>query len=91
MTSARGSAGKSSHGYLFYLPGAVLGASATIPMLVEPWLIIVVLLPAPIVWLVLRSHGSLMHRYTDLSHVFDFSSEVGRSAQLERHRRDRRA
>ncbi len=71
-----------SYAYLFYLPGAVLGASATIPMLVEPWLLVVVLLPAPIVWLVLRSHASLMHRYTDLSHVFDFSSQVGRSAHL---------
>jgi diguanylate cyclase (GGDEF)-like protein len=71
-----------SYAYLFYLPGAVLGASATIPMLIEPWLLIVVLLPAPIMWLVLRSHASLMHRYTDLSHVFDFSSQVGRSAHL---------
>ena len=70
-----------SYGYLFYLPGAVLGASAAIPMLIEPWLLAVVLLPAPIMWLVLRSHASLMHRYTDLSHVFDFSSRVSRSAQ----------
>ncbi len=71
-----------SHSYLFYLPGAVLGSSAAIPMLIEPWLAVVFLLPAPMVWLVLRSHGSLMHRYTDLSHVFDFSSQVGRSTQL---------
>jgi len=71
-----------SHSYLFYLPGALLGASAAIPVLIEPWLVFVFLLPAPMVWLVLRSHGALMHRFTDLSHVFNFSSQVGQSTHL---------
>jgi len=71
-----------SHSYLFYLPGAILGASAIVPMLVEPWLVLVVLIPAPMMWLLLRSHGSLMHRYSDLSHAFDFSSEIGSATHL---------
>ncbi len=71
-----------SHSYLFYLPGAVLGASTTIPYLVEPWLVLVFVLPAPLVWLVLRSHGSLMHRFVDLSQIHAFSSQVGRSTHL---------
>ena len=71
-----------SHSYLYYLPGAVLAASAAIPVLIEPWLVFAFLLPAPMVWLVLRSHGALMHRFTDLSHVFNFSSQVGRSTHL---------
>ena len=72
-----------SHSYLFYLPGAVLGASTAVPYLVAPWLIGVFVLPAPLVWLVLRSHGSLMHRFVDLSEIHAFSSHVGRSTQLE--------
>ncbi|MEM9465549.1 MAG: bifunctional diguanylate cyclase/phosphodiesterase [Actinomycetota bacterium] len=71
------------HSYLFYLPGAVLGSAAAIPLLIEPWLALLFILPMPAVWLVLRSHGSLMHRFSDLSNVFDFSSLVGRSAELQ--------
>ncbi len=72
-----------SHSYLFYLPGAVLGASFAIPILVDPWLIMLFAAPAPLVWLILRSHGNLMHRFTDLRDVHEFSSQVGRSAHLE--------
>ncbi len=71
-----------THSYLFYLPGAVLGASTTTPYLVDKWLVLVFVLPAPLVWLVLRSHGSLMHRYVDLSQIHAFSSQVGRSTHL---------
>ncbi|MGI9612870.1 MAG: diguanylate cyclase domain-containing protein, partial [Acidimicrobiales bacterium] len=71
-----------SHSYLYYLPGAALATSAAIPVLIEPWLVFAFLLPAPLVWLVLRSHGALMHRFTDLNHVFNFSSQVGRSTHL---------
>ncbi len=39
--------------------------------------------PAPLVWLILRSHGDLMHRFADLNNVHEFSSQVGRSAHLE--------
>ncbi len=69
--------------YVFYLPGAVLGASTAVPMLIQPWLGAIFLLPAPLVWLVLRAHGSLMHRFTDLTHIHEFSSIVGRSTHLE--------
>ncbi|CAN5774778.1 hypothetical protein BH23ACT10_BH23ACT10_17890 [soil metagenome] len=72
-----------THSYLFYLPGAVLGASTMTPYLVEPWLGVVFIAPAPLVWLVLRSHGALMNRFTDLSQIHAFSSQVGRSAQLD--------
>jgi diguanylate cyclase (GGDEF)-like protein len=72
-----------THSYLFYLPGAVLGASVATPGLIAPWLVVIFLIPAPLVWLVLRSHGTLMHRYTDLSHIHEFSSEVGRSTELQ--------
>ncbi len=67
--------------HIFYLPGAVVGASAVVPILIEPWLGVVFLLPGPLVWLVLRSHGTLMHQYRDLTQVHDFSRQVGRSAE----------
>jgi diguanylate cyclase (GGDEF)-like protein len=72
-----------TNSYVFYLPGAVLGASAAVPVLVEPWLVLIFLVPAPLVWLVLRAHGSLMHRFTDLSNIHEFSSMVGRSTHLD--------
>ncbi len=70
-----------THSHIFYLPGAVVGASAAIPILIEPWLGLVFVLPGPLVWLVLRSHGALMHQYRDLTQVHDFSRQVGRSAE----------
>jgi diguanylate cyclase (GGDEF)-like protein len=70
------------HGYLFYVPSAILGASCAIPTLVAGWLIVPFLVPAPVVWMVLRSHGALLHRFGDLNDIHEFSSHVGRSAQL---------
>ncbi len=72
-----------THSYIFYLPGAVLASSTIVPFLIEPWLGLVFLLPAPLVWVVLRSHGALMHRYSDLTDIHEFSRQVGRSTQLE--------
>jgi diguanylate cyclase (GGDEF)-like protein len=72
-----------THSYLFYLPGAVLGASAAVPYLVAPWLVLLFVVPAPLVWVILRSHGSLMHRFVDLSQIHAFSSQVGRSTHLD--------
>ncbi len=72
-----------THSYIFYLPGAVLASSTVVPFLIEPWLGLLFLLPAPLVWLVLRSHGALMHRYSDLTDIHEFSRQVGRSTELE--------
>ncbi len=72
-----------SHSYLYYLPGAMLGASFAIPMLVEPWLVALFLTPAPLVWFILRSHGSLQHRYADLTNVHEFSSQVGGASHVD--------
>ncbi len=66
---------------LFHLPGAVIAASVAVPMLIEPWLGIIALSPMPVVWFVVRSHGALLHRYTDLSGAHDFSREVGNEAE----------
>ncbi len=67
----------------FYLPGAVLGASLAVPMLIEPWLLAVFGLPAPVMWLMLRSYGRLMHRFADLSQIHEFSSQVSRTAHIQ--------
>ncbi len=72
-----------THSYIFYLPGAILASSTIVPFLIEPWLGLVFLLPAPLVWLILRSHGALLHRYSDLTDIHEFSRQVGRSTQLE--------
>lgn len=71
-----------THSYLFYLPGALLGASAAVCYLTDSWLIVVGIVPAPAIWLVLRTHGALMHRFSDLAHIHEFSSQVGRSTQI---------
>lgn len=71
------------HTYLFHLPGAVVGASAAVPVGIEPWLGAVFLVPVPLVWLVLRSHGSLMHQYSDLSDIHSISNKITRSRQLD--------
>ncbi|MGI9622861.1 MAG: putative bifunctional diguanylate cyclase/phosphodiesterase [Acidimicrobiales bacterium] len=66
---------------VFHLPGAVIASSISIPMLIEPWLGIISLSPAPVVWSVVRTHGALLHRYTDLTSVHEFSREVGNEAE----------
>ena len=66
---------------VFHLPGAVVAASIAVPMLFEPWLGIISLSPAPVVWSVVRTHGALLHRYTDLTSVHEFSREVGNEAE----------
>jgi len=71
------------HTVLFDVPAAVLGASSALPTLVAGWLVVPFLVPAPVVWLVLRSHGALMHRFSDLNDIHDFSSHIGRSAHLD--------
>ncbi len=67
------------HSYLFLLPGALLGGVVALPVLVEPWLSLMFLLPLAAMWLVLRSHGRLLRRFNNLRNIFDFSSLVGRS------------
>lgn len=66
---------------VFHLPGAVVAASIAVPMLLEPWLGIISLSPVPVVWSVVRTHGALLHRYTDLTSVHEFSREVGNEAE----------
>ena len=70
-----------SNAPVFHLPGAVIAASIAVPMLFEPWLGIISLSPAPVVWSVVRTHGALLHRYTDLTSVHEFSREVGNEAE----------
>ncbi len=72
-----------SHSYVFYLPEAVIATTAVVPSLAEPWFASVSLVPMVAMWLVLRSHGSLLHRHSDLTHMHHFSHAVGRSQHLE--------
>jgi diguanylate cyclase (GGDEF)-like protein len=51
-------------------------------MAVDPRLGVVALVPAPVVWLALRSHGALIQRFTDLASVHDFSRDIGDAADL---------
>jgi diguanylate cyclase (GGDEF)-like protein len=68
---------------VLHLPTIIFAASVALPMSIDPWLGLIALAPAPIVWLVLRSHGQLLHRFTDLASVHDFSRNVGDAADLQ--------
>ncbi len=67
---------------VLYLPVVIYAASVAVPMTIEPTLGIVALAPAPLIWLMLRRHGALLHRFTDLISVHDFSRSVGDAANL---------
>ncbi len=67
---------------IFTIPAVVLASSIALPMAIDPRLGIVALLPAPVYWLVLRSYGQLLHRFTDLASVHDFSRDIGDAADL---------
>ena len=68
---------------VFYLPGAVIGVSVAIPMRIDTWLGLMAVGPAPVLWYLIRAHGALLHRYTDLTSVHEFSREVGNVADPE--------
>lgn len=68
---------------LFHLPPAVVAASISVPITVEPWLGLLAIAPAPVVWHVVRRHGALLHRYADLTTVHDFSHLVGNARTLQ--------
>ncbi|MEZ5167395.1 MAG: GGDEF domain-containing protein [Acidimicrobiales bacterium] len=72
-----------THAYIFHLPGATLGATVAVATPIEPWLGVAILVPAPVLWLVLRAHGSLLHRFSDLSNIHEFSSHLSRSVHLD--------
>jgi diguanylate cyclase (GGDEF)-like protein len=67
---------------VMYLPTIIFASSVALPMSIDPWLGLIALAPAPLVWLVLRSHGMLLHRFTDLASVHDFSRTVGDATDL---------
>lgn len=67
---------------IFYLPPALIATSIAVSMVVNPWLGLVAAGPVPVVWFVIRSHGALMHRYSDLTSVHDFSRVVGDATDL---------
>ncbi|MEM9037433.1 MAG: EAL domain-containing protein [Actinomycetota bacterium] len=71
------------HIVLFHAPQAFIAATLLVPAVQAPWFGAVAMLPMIAVWLILRSHGSLMHRYTDLSEMHAFSHQVGVSTQIE--------
>ena len=48
-----------TYSYLFHLPMAILASTAVIPVVEHPWFASVSLTPVVVIWLVLRSHGSL--------------------------------
>ena len=62
---------------VFYLPGALLGASVAIQTEIGVWLGLVAFSPVPVVWYVMRAHGALLHRYTDLDDAHEFGRIVG--------------
>ncbi len=65
------------------LPANIYAAAVAVPASIDARLGIVALAPAPIVWFMLRSHGALRHRFTDLVSIHDFSRSVGDTADLE--------
>ena len=67
---------------IFYVPTAAVGAAIAVPMTIDPWLGAPAAIAAPLVWYVVRSHGTLMHRYSDLANVQDFSRVVGAAGNL---------
>ncbi|MEM9201986.1 MAG: bifunctional diguanylate cyclase/phosphodiesterase [Actinomycetota bacterium] len=62
---------------IFYIPPAAIGAAIAVPMTVDPWLGVPAAVSAPVLWYIVSSHGALLHRYSDLADVHDFSRVVG--------------
>lgn len=71
-----------SNAPVLHLPPAVLATSIAVSMTVDPWLGLVAAAPAPMMWVIIRSHGALMHRFSDLTSVHDFSRAVGDATDL---------
>lgn len=67
---------------IFYVPPAAIGAAIAVPMTVDPWLGVPAAVSAPVLWYIVRSHGTLLHRYSDLADVHDFSRVVGDAGNL---------
>lgn len=68
---------------VFYLTPAIVASAIAVPMTVDPWLGVPAFATALTLWYLIRSHGALMHRYTDLSKVHDFSRIVGDAGNLQ--------
>ena len=67
---------------IFFVPPAAVGAAIAVPMTVDPWLGVPAAVSAPVLWYIVRSHGTLLHRYSDLADVHDFSRIVGDAGNL---------
>ncbi len=68
--------------HIFYVPSAAVAACIAVPATIDLQLGLVALIPAPIFWLLLRSHGTLIHRFADLASIHDFSRQIAGSSDL---------
>lgn len=69
--------------HVLYLPSVTVAASIAVPMAADPRLGLVALLPVPVFWHFLRAHGALIHRFTNLEGVHDFSRDIGDATDLD--------
>ncbi len=68
---------------VLYAPPCLVAASIVAPATQDPWLGLIVASPAPVVWYLVRSHGTLIHRYRDLDRAHDFSRTVGHATSTD--------
>jgi len=67
----------------FYATTVVFATMAVAVALWEPWLVVIVLVPALGLWAVLRSYGHLNQELRDLDALHGFAGRVGSSLEVE--------
>jgi diguanylate cyclase (GGDEF)-like protein len=70
-------------GAMVWVLGSVLGAVTVIPLFVEPWLVLLSVVPIALVWWFMMGHGALRQRHTDLVAQHGFAREVGQTLDLK--------
>ncbi|MDO8390604.1 MAG: EAL domain-containing protein [Actinomycetota bacterium] len=61
---------------------AVVAATVVAPAMIDPWLVLMSLIPLVAVWGIMRSRGNLEQRFRDLTDLHGFVGRVGRSLDL---------
>jgi diguanylate cyclase (GGDEF)-like protein len=63
--------------------GSLIAVVVLVHLSVDPWLVLVPLIPILMVWRLLSSLGDLGQRHHDLAELHDFTREVGNSLDLD--------
>ncbi len=69
-------------GFVVWALGSILGGVSVIPLFVDPWLVLLLIVPIVVVWWLLMGHGALRQRHMDLVAQHGFAREVGQALDL---------